>query len=195
MGGRTIWSIGHSNHESERLLELLRLHGIQVIADLRSMPRSGYNPQFNREPLRDLLAQSAIDYVFMGSELGGRPERDEYYDSADHVRYDLVADAPFFRRGLQNLRDAADNRRVAMLCSEENPTDCHRRLLVARVLEQEGDTVVHIRGDGRTETEDELPPLPGTEVVIDLFGAEERASWRSTRSVSRSGPRATSSSY
>lgn len=187
-----ILSIGHSNHDLDRLLSLLSDHQVEVIGDVRSTPRSGYSPHFDREPLTAALRDASIGYVFLGDSLGGRPPEAELYDAEGHVRYDLLAEVPRFREGLERLCDGARDRRVAMLCSEEDPTHCHRRLLIARVLSDEGVEVAHIRGDGRVETEGDLEPMPEHKIISDLFG-EERSTWRSTRSVSPSAPRPSSS--
>ena len=152
---------------------------------------SRFAPQFNSESLRQSLLESGVDYVFLGAELGGRPEGERFYDNEGHVLYGKVAMSSAFARGLDRLETGARTRRVAMLCSEEDPTHCHRRLLVARVLLQRGVNVIHIRGDGRAQPESELEDALG-EAQQTLFGSEE-ASWRSTRSVSHRRPRATSS--
>lgn len=187
-----VFSIGHSNHDPDHLVGLLVQHEIDVVVDVRSVPRSGYSPQFNQAPLKGLLAEHSIRYVFLGDQLGGRPDEDDLYDVDGHVRYDKVAETESFHAGLDRLIDGAGDFRVAMMCSEENPTDCHRRLLVGRVLEQDGVEVVHIRGDGRLEREADLPSTPEPLVEVNLFG-EEKATWRSTRPVSRSGPPGSSS--
>ncbi len=188
----TVFSIGHSNHEPDHLVDLLAQHRIDVVVDVRSVPRSGYSPQFNQAPLKSLLAERSIRYLFMGDQLGGRPGADDLYDLEGHVRYDKVARTDSFRAGLDRLVEGAGEFRIAIMCSEENPTDCHRRLLLGRVLEQDGVEVVHIRGDGHVEHEADLPPAPEPIIEVNFFG-EEKATWRSTRPVSRSGPPGSSS--
>jgi uncharacterized protein (DUF488 family) len=170
-------TIGHSNHSLERFLELLREHDIQGIADVRSWPVSRYAPWFDSEPLADALAGVGVQYVFLGRELGGRPDDERHYDERGHVRYDAVARSETFVRGLEKLRHGIDVLKVAVMCAEENPEHCHRRLLVARVLFEEGMHVLHIRGDGSQEAEHGFIRLDS------LF--EEPQPWRSTASVSR----------
>lgn len=186
-----IWSVGHSTHPLPTFLDLLRDEAIQVLADVRSQPFSRFNPQFNRSELRAALKDAGLDYVFMGEELGGRPPEENLYDEDGHVLYGELAKTPRFRSGLERLIEGATRFRVAMLCSEEDPTHCHRRLLIARVLCNEGVSVVHIRGNGATVAEADLQAADQLETQPMLFG-EERP-WRSTRSVSRSTPQKSSS--
>ena len=189
--GPTIWSVGHSTHAMPAFLELLEAAGIQVVADVRSQPFSRFNPQFNRRELRAALRDAGLDYVFLGEELGGRPPERELYDEAGHVLYGELAKNPRFRGGLRRLIEGAERFRVAMVCSEEDPTHCHRRLLITRVLCDEGVSVLHIRGDRTTIAEADLQAADRSETQAMLFG-EERT-WRSTRSVSRSTPQKSSS--
>jgi len=151
-----IYTIGHSNHTREAFLSLLRLHRIEVLIDTRSAPYSRFAPQFNREALKAAVLEQGMRYGFYGGELGGRPEGDEFYDAQGHVLYGEVAQSPLFQKGLARLVGGAEKRRVALLCSEEDPNVCHRRLLITRALDGWGVEVAHIRGDGRLESEREL---------------------------------------
>ncbi len=173
MGELKIWTAGHSKHELATLISLLRGQGIEAVADIRSQPFSRYNPQFNRETLRSAVQAAGIEYVFLGRELGGRPPEREFYDSEGQVRYSALARTGRFHSGLQRLLAAAADHRVAMLCSEENPVRCHRRLLVGRVLVSQGVAVAHIRGDGSVTDEQELGPLPPAPGQGVLFGPDQ----------------------
>ncbi|MCA1704770.1 MAG: DUF488 domain-containing protein [Actinobacteria bacterium] len=181
-GVQSIWTIGHSSHEMPRFVKLLQDACIDVVADVRSQPFSRFNPHFNREPLRTALREPDIRYVFLGGELGGRPPESEFYDGDGHVLYGCVAETSRFRAGLERLLDGAASYRVAMMCSEEDPTNCHRRLLITRVLVDKGVLVVHLRGDGTKVAESVL--TSADPVQPPLFEEEDPA-WRSTRSVSR----------
>jgi len=196
-----VYSIGHSNVSMERLLTLLRAHGIQILADVRSQPYSRYVPHFNRPEMEDAVERAGVRYLFLGEELGGRPVGDEFYDAQGYVLYGKVAEAPFFRKGLERLKDEAALARVAMLCSEEDPTNCHRRLLIARVLAGDGVEVRHIRGDGSLQDARAFEAPAPRATQLSLFapptaseppeGAEE---WKSIRSVSPRRPPSSSSS-
>lgn len=173
------FSIGHSRHPLAVFLQLLAQHDIAVVADLRSMPYSRFSPQFSRRALEDAIAAAGRGYVFLGDELGGRPRDPAYYDAQGHVRYGERAIAPDFLRGIARLEAEIARHRVALLCSEENPTHCHRRLLVGRVLAAGGVTLDHIRGDGRIEPEYALDDDQGT-----LF----KDAWRSHHPVAKPRP-------
>jgi uncharacterized protein (DUF488 family) len=170
VGERTIWTVGHSTHELPVLLSVLRGQEIEVVADIRSQPFSRRNPQFNRERLRAALVDAGLKYVFLGTELGGRPPEPEFYDRAGHVLYGAVARTERFASGLQRLIEGTGDYRVTILCSEENPARCHRRLLVGRVLVGRGIDVVHIRGDGSVVADQQLGPYPPDVSQDLLFG-------------------------
>lgn len=190
--GRTVWTVGHSNHPMETLLELLTRHRITVLVDVRSSPYSRYASHFNKEAIGRALGAHGIDYLFLGDQLGGQPEGAEFYGRDGHVLYDRLAASPRFCEGLGRLLGQPATARLALMCGEEDPADCHRRLLIGRVLLGRGVAVIHIRGDGRIQTEDQLAAelrFRETRGQMTLFDIEEPQPWKSTRSVSpRSGP-------
>ena len=152
---RQIFTIGHSNHPIERLEELLREHGVTAVADVRSAPYSAFNPQFNRETLAGWLREAGIRYVFLGSELGGRSEDPADYDESGVVSYDRLRTKPAFKAGIRRLLRGAATERIALLCSEKEPLNCHRTLLVARDLADRGVHVRHILAGESPETHDQ----------------------------------------
>jgi uncharacterized protein (DUF488 family) len=151
-----VFTVGHSNHSAEKFNSLLKGHGIQILIDTRSRPYSWHAPRFNARAIEGVLAKDGIGYLYLGKELGGRPEGGEFYDTEGRVDYTLVEGSRLFLDGIKRLEQEIKTRKVALLCSEEDPTRCHRRLLVGRALEERGITLLHIRGDGSVETEDEL---------------------------------------
>jgi uncharacterized protein (DUF488 family) len=177
---RRLLTVGHSSHPLDRFLALLHGHGVEVLIDVRSSPYSRFAPQYNREAMKAALARQGIRYGFLGRELGGRPEGERFYDDEGHVLYGRVAASPLFAAGLARLERGLDRYCVAIMCSEEDPTHCHRRLLVTRVLLDREVDVVHVRGDGRVQRDGEL----GAFGQGDIFNGFEENAWRSTRSVS-----------
>ena len=194
-------SIGHSIHPIEVFIGLLRRNDVEELVDVRSSPYSRFNPQFNRESLRRSLRVDGVDYHFLGNELGGRPDGNEYYDARGHVLYGRVAETDHFRSGLARLIERAERSRVAIMCSEEDPSGCHRFLLVAAALHLEGVPVRHIRcGAGEEKgrirmTTEGSEGLKGFGIWVDaaheernLFG-EPSSRWRSPKPVLRRGRR------
>lgn len=149
-----VFTIGHSTHSIEKFIDLLSAHGIQAVVDVRSFPFSKFNPQFNRENLQNSLKASIIRYVFLGKELGARSEDPACY-VADKVQYDRLAQTPLFRSGLDRVIEGANNYRIALMCAEKDPLDCHRTILVARELLKRGLSITHILDDGSLESHTE----------------------------------------
>ncbi|MGI4788049.1 MAG: DUF488 domain-containing protein [Janthinobacterium lividum] len=182
---RSIYTIGHSNHSMETFLDLLKSQQIEVLIDTRSSPFSRFSPQFNRDSLKAAVQKTGIKYGFYGRYLGGRPEDEGLYDEAGHVDYSQVAKSFLFKEGLERLVSGFEKFRTALLCSEENPSICHRRLLISRVLFEQGIDVYHIRGNGIIQSEQELRDQeeeknsrqPG------LFEEKEAVAWKSIQSV------------
>jgi uncharacterized protein (DUF488 family) len=146
----TIYTIGHSNHSLEHFLALLQQHGIGAVCDVRSKPYSRMNPQFNRENLSESLGDVNIRYVFLGRELGARSENPACYVEGK-VQYDLLAKTGLFRSGIERVLDGVKKYRIALMCAEKDPLDCHRTVLVSRELEALGLPVDHILADGSLE--------------------------------------------
>jgi uncharacterized protein (DUF488 family) len=183
----TIYSIGHSNLSFDAFLALLQDAGIEAIADVRSAPYSRFNPQFNRETLKASLKAAGIAYSHLGEELGGRPKERQYYCEGV-ADYRKMRTAPAFGAGLARLDAGSQSYRIAIMCSEREPLECHRCLLVGRALHESGRPVIHILHDGSSMTqadvEDRLLALAGKNGG-DLFAPRqerlEQAYWAQNR--------------
>jgi uncharacterized protein (DUF488 family) len=150
MTPHTVFTVGHSTHSVPGFLGLLQKHGITAVADVRSVPVSRFTPQFNRYAVERSLSEVGIKYVFLGKELGARTEDLSCYVDG-RVRYDLLARTPEFASGVDRLRKGSQSERIAVMCTEQEPLDCHRCVLVARALEGNGIAVEHIHSDGHAE--------------------------------------------
>ncbi len=189
---RTMFTIGHSSHPPERFAGLLRQHEIGVLVDTRSAPYSRYSPQFDREALRELAAGAGVKYLYLGDVVGGRPRDEGCYDAEGRVLYGRVAAQPEFVEAMERLERGADEFRVALLCSEEDPAHCHRRLLISRVLQTRGAEIRHIRGDGSVQSEEAVTAQSGKALIEPqpaLFGELDEASWRSTSAIGKPAAR------
>jgi uncharacterized protein (DUF488 family) len=151
----TIFSIGHSNLTTEAFLALLKDAGIDAIADVRSMPWSRFNPQFNRETLKSSLKAAGIAYSYLGDALGGRPSEPRFFCEGV-PDYRKMAKADAFAEGLQRLKTGSRKYRIAILCAEQNPIGCHRCLLVGRALHSSRQKIVHLLHDGTALTQDDI---------------------------------------
>jgi len=156
-----VFTVGHSTQTVERFIGLLKQHGITAVADVRSRPYSRMNPQFNREDLKKKLREAKIKYVFLGRELGARSEDQSCYCNGQ-VQYDLLARTDLFQEGIERLKEGHLEFRIALMCAEKEPLDCHRTILVARELANAGIPVVHILYSGQAENhEDTIGRLIG----------------------------------
>jgi uncharacterized protein (DUF488 family) len=145
-----IFTIGHSTHPQEHFIALLREHNIEAICDVRSTPYSRVNPQFDREILKESLRTYGIRYVFLGKELGARSEDPVCYVNGK-VQYERLAHTDLFRQGLLRVQKGKKKFRLALMCAEKEPLECHRAILVARHLTTLCLEVQHIHADGRIE--------------------------------------------
>lgn len=179
--GRTVWTVGHSNHDLDVFLALVRGAGLQAVADVRSDPDRVYREHFKSAPLEAALRRMGISYRWFGQELGGRPRSPGHFDTEGRARYDLMAEQPPFGRALEAVQQVAQTHRVALLCSEADPTECHRRLLVGRALVQTGVRLLHLRADGTVHEESELVDAESGQ--SGLFDDLEVRPWRSAHSV------------
>jgi uncharacterized protein (DUF488 family) len=170
-----VFTVGHSTHGWEAFVSLLRQHGVEAVADVRSSPFSRFNPQYNRDVLEAALKATGIRYVFLGRELGARSEDPSCYVDGQ-VQYGRLAQTALFQGGLERVLRGAAKYRVALMCAEKEPLECHRTLLVAKELAARGVEVQHIHADGRLESHEEamdrLVTLAGLP-KDDLFRTKE----------------------
>lgn len=143
-------TIGHSTQPVATLIEHLKRHRVTAVADVRSTPYSRRQPQFNQDRLATSLQGVGIRYVFLGKELGARTPDDRCYID-DKVQYRLLAQTELFRSGTERVLEVAATDRVALMCAEKEPLQCHRTILVARELLGRGVSVQHILIDGSLE--------------------------------------------
>lgn len=151
-----IFTIGHSNHELEKFIMLLKENQIEMVADIRSVPYSRFACQFNKAAISESLKAHGMKYLYLGDKLGGRPDDKRFYDDKGHVLYSRLAERPEFHEGIDKAIKWSHEYRLALMCSEEDPLKCHRYHLVSMSLQEKGITVIHIRGDGRQQSKDDL---------------------------------------
>ena len=176
-----ILTVGHSNYELDEFISLLKRNGVEAIADVRSSPFSRFAPQFNSDALKETLREAGIAYVFLGKELGARSDEDCCYID-DVVSYSRLSNTKLFRSGIDRLISGSEKYRIAAMCSEKEPTECHRTILVARVLADKGVEVGHILADGSVESHEQtmlrlldILHLPRSDLLMDTAALVEAA--------------------
>lgn len=151
-----IYTIGYGNRSMEEFIKLLKQYGIEYLVDVRSQPYSRYKPEFSKETLEKHVKQAGIRYLFMGDTLGGRPADETCYLDG-RVDYVKVQAKSFFQEGIRRLQTAWQKQlRVAVMCSETKPQECHRSKLIGNTLIDNGIKVTHIDEGGRPKTQEEI---------------------------------------
>lgn len=177
MDKNPVFTIGHSTHPIETFIDLLKQHDITALADVRSAPYSRFNAQFNKDALERALKEQGIKYVFVGKELGARSEDPSCYKNG-RVRYPLLARTALFRQGIDRVLKGSQDYRIALMCAEKEPLECHRTLLVARALDDMGVPIQHILADGRLEPHGEAMLR-----LLDLVGLPREDLFRSREEI------------
>lgn len=148
MQEKVIFTIGHSTHPLDYFLELLQTHNIDCVVDVRQTAASNYNPQYNGEVLKPYLQKNNILYLHMGNEFGARPRDTALLDADGKVDFDKVRQSKPYRTGLERLSNGVKKGyRIALMCSQSDPFDCHRFVLIAYSLVRQGFSVRHILKD------------------------------------------------
>jgi len=149
-----IFTIGHSVHSFTVFVGLLNQHHIGFVIDVRSSPYSRRAPQFNKQPLSNELFAQGMKYAHFGEGLGARRTEPHLLDSIGRVDFGKVRETPEFRTAIDRIeKGASTGFRIALMCSEGNPFDCHRFALVAYQLARDGYEVLHIMRDGQLKSQ------------------------------------------
>ena len=186
----TIFTIGHSTRTFAEFLELLRQVAVSLLVDVRSVPRSRTNPQFNADVLPEMLARTRITYRHLRALGGLRHRRKDAVPSPNTLwrnkafrNYADYAATEAFRTGFEDLRSLAHSHCCAIMCAEAVWWRCHRRI-IADYLLAAGEAVFHILGPGKTEEARMTPaarPAPGRGLVYP--SAEDAAGAPASRAT------------
>jgi len=156
MSNRAIYTIGYGSRTVEDLAGLLRIYGVEYLIDVRSQPYSKFNPEYTKDALEGAITRLGLRYVFMGDALGGRPDDQDCYVNGK-VDYAKVREKAFYKDGIKRLHTALDKGlKVALMCSESKPQECHRTKLIGETLTAEGIEVRHIDDHGAIKTQAEV---------------------------------------
>ncbi|GAB4317241.1 MAG: hypothetical protein Kow0059_10200 [Candidatus Sumerlaeia bacterium] len=152
-----VYTIGYGQRSLDELLVPLRLYHIGCVIDVRSHPWSRWKPQYIRRDLETFLRDNGIEYVFMGDQLGGRPDIPALRRSDGRMDYERLVQQDFFQAGLKRLQRAFDTGlRMCLLCAEQKPEQCHRFWLIGRELQRRSLPVLHIDEKNNLLTQEEV---------------------------------------
>lgn len=146
-----IYTVGHSNHSIEKFINLLKSNNIDKIIELRSVPKSKYSPHFNKQQLIYELSINEISYLDMGKYLGGRPDDKSVLNIDNRIEENLIEKKDWYNNSIKQLIEISKKTNVAIMCSEENPNNCHRGYIITHTILKEGEEVYHIRGNGKVQ--------------------------------------------
>jgi len=149
-----VFTIGHSNHDITAFVNLLLANKIELLIDVRSTPYSKIYPHFNMSPLEVSLTNNSIKYIFLGNSLGGRSNSISDY-SEGRVMYDRLAQKEEYISSINELISISAKYKTVLMCSEKEPLECHRALLISKSIEMHNMKIFHIHRDGYIESQSE----------------------------------------
>ncbi len=175
---KLLFTIGHSNLDWQTFVELLRRFQVALLIDVRSRPQSHRFPHFSQPEFEQSLLQSDVSYLFLGEELGGRPDDPDLYGPDGLVNYRACRKSFRFRAGIERVLRELENNTIAMMCAEEDPLTCHRFLMICPELVATGVEPLHIRKGGaleaQREAEDRLLAARNFNPVVGLSLLEDK---------------------
>lgn len=151
---KPLYTLGHSSLDFAEFAKLLRDFRVELLADVRSLPQSSRFPQFSQPGFENLLRAQGIAYLFLGEELGGRPDDVDAYHPNGLVDYRVRRKSYAFRAGIERVLKELAQHSLALMCAEEDPLECHRFLMICPELVQMGIKPIHIRKGSQIETQE-----------------------------------------
>ncbi|MCM1307362.1 MAG: DUF488 domain-containing protein [Butyrivibrio sp.] len=152
-----LYTIGHSQHKIEEFAKMLKAYKINYVLDVRSTPYSQFAPVYNMESIKNCLKKFSIQYVFMGKNFGARQKEDSLYCKEGYLDFEKVRNSINFRNGVNNvLKGISEGNRIVLMCTEKDPIECHRAIMVAKAFSESGINVEHIMSDGTLQSHADL---------------------------------------
>lgn len=184
MSKNLIYTIGHSTHPIEYFIQLLEKYGVNCLIDVRTVPSSSYNPQYNQYPLQARLKEKKIQYLHFAEEFGARRLDPDLLTPEGKVDFNKVRSTWAFKHGIERIWQGIEKGfTIALVCSEAEPIECHRFSMICPALIQDGFEVSHILKDGTLMTNLELenemltqlePKLPQPDIFTPEVTDETR---------------------
>jgi len=139
-----IYTIGHSSMTQESFVDILKSFKIDIVVDVRSSPYSKFVSHFNRENIKKSLIENGMRYIFLGDYIGGKPRDKKYYENGK-VNYRLISKSDRYSEGINRIIELNNENDIVLMCSEEDPYNCHRHNLITQTLVKKGFEVIHVR--------------------------------------------------
>jgi uncharacterized protein (DUF488 family) len=150
-----LYTIGHSATPLYTFLAALQKWKIKLLIDVRSRPSSRRFPHFDQANLEKSLGMGGVNYLFLGAQLGGRPDDPKAYAPDGTMDYVEWRKSPSFKSGIRRIRQELAGSDLTLMCAEEDPLECHRFLMISPALVELGIAPLHIRKGGVIETQQE----------------------------------------
>lgn len=174
-----MFTIGYATKPMDVYINQLRQHGVDVVADVRSVPFSKVFHDYHQDALRQALRRAGLRYVYLGLELGPRSRDPAHYNAEGQVQFDRVMQSELFKSGIQRLLSGVEKGfTIALACAEKDPAICHRSLLIGWALrEYHGVELQHILHHGELESQSALEQrlMSLTNTVPDMLMTESEA--------------------
>lgn len=182
-----LYSIGHGHKTEQAFINELRSFNVKFLIDVRSNPYSKWSPEFNRGEIESWLRAAGIVYAYWGDSIGGKPQSDDCYDEGGYFDYKAMAEKPLFKASLKRLIAAAKkDYSIALMCTETDPSQCHRSKLIGRELYFGfGINMKHITGSGKSVTQEDIMQHLTNNIwqpANTLFGPCEQPYFKSVKS-------------
>ena len=154
---KILLSIGHSQHKVDFFISLLKSHNVNYILDVRSTPYSQFAIDYNRENIKAVLKSNDIEYAFMGNYFGARQTDLSLYSEKGYLDFEKVANSLKFRKAFDNVvKGINQGYRIAFMCTEKDPIECHRAILVTNAFYKAGYLIKHIMPDNTVQTQEDI---------------------------------------
>lgn len=167
-----LFTIGHSTYPEEHLFLLLKQFQIDYVLDVRSVPFSRHAPQYNSNYLHFRLKKIGVGYLKMGDSFGARWDDRSLFHSEGYLDFEKVRATELFRKGKDRVLKGLENYNLALMCTEKDPINCHRSIMVAREFELEGVSVRHILHMNDQDTGKEESQSDFNQRLLDLYFPE-----------------------
>lgn len=155
-----VYTLGHSNYPFDKLIEILKKYNINCVVDIRAIPYSKYNTQYNKELFQENLKKLGYTYIYMADEFGAKRKTRESYNDEGYANFEKVILEDDFKKGVKRLKVGCDKGyKIVLLAAIQEPIRCPRAILVGRELVKEGFNVKHIMHEGDLKSQVDLEEL------------------------------------